>query len=215
MGLHCIDNYSATHTHTHTHTHVSHIHTTGKMANDDKSQLEGALNTLLQITEKSCNLRKYLKQDIVESVSTLRNIFTNLKNRGEEQNKEIVRLGVELNKAMEQLRSSRVADIKGHTATSGIGAVVTSVGSPHCHLPPSAGANKLYSETIRSRTDKRFKLLVKSKSNLTTEAIKTVLKTNITPTTMKVGVKSFKSLKDGRVLGNKNLRRSYFAWLLN
>jgi len=32
---------------------------------DDKSQLEGALNTLLQTTEKSGNLRKDLKQDIV------------------------------------------------------------------------------------------------------------------------------------------------------
>jgi hypothetical protein len=41
---------------------------------------------------------------------------------------------------------------------------------------------------------------VKSKINLTTEAIKSVVKTNINPTAMKVGVKSFKSLKDGRVL---------------
>jgi hypothetical protein len=42
--------------------------------------------------------------------------------------------------------------------------------------------------------------LVKSKSNLTTEAIKTVVKSNINHTATKVGVKSFKSLKDGRVL---------------
>jgi len=40
---------------------------------------------------------------------------------------------------------------------------------------------------------------MKSKSNPTTEAIKTVVKTNINPTAMKVGVKSFKSLKYGRV----------------
>ena len=59
------------------------------MVDDDKSQLECALNTLLQTTEKSGNLRKDLKQDIVESVSTLRSVFINLKNMGEEQNKEI------------------------------------------------------------------------------------------------------------------------------
>ena len=53
---------------------------------------------------------------------------------------------------------------------------------------------------VRTRTDKRFKLLVKSEINLSTEAIKSVVKTNINPTAMKVGVKSFKSLKDGRVL---------------
>ena len=76
----------------------------------------------------------------------------------------------------------------------------TSVGIPHRHLPPSGEAKKLYSEAIHSRTDKRFKLLIKSKSNPTTEAIKTVVKTNINPTAMKVGVKSFKSLKYGRAL---------------
>ena len=52
----------------------------------------------------SGNLRKDLKQEVVESVSTLRSIFINLKNRGEEQNKEIDRLGVELYKANWPLR---------------------------------------------------------------------------------------------------------------
>jgi len=41
---------------------------------------------------------------------------------------------------------------------------------------------------------------VKSKVNLSTEAIKNALKTNVNPTAMKIGAKSFKSLKDGRVL---------------
>jgi peptidoglycan hydrolase CwlO-like protein len=83
------------------------------MADDDKSQFEGALNTLLQITERSGNLRKDLKQDIVESVRTLRNIFINLKNRGEEQNKELNRLEGKLNKAKEELRNSWVANALG------------------------------------------------------------------------------------------------------
>jgi hypothetical protein len=48
--------------------------------------------------------------------------------------------------------------------------------------------------------DKRFKLLVKSIINLSTEAIKTVVKTNINPKAMKVGIKSFKTLKEGMVL---------------
>ena len=49
-------------------------------------------------------------------------------------------------------------------------------------------AKKLYSEAVHTSTDKRFKLLVKSKINLSTEAIKTVVRTNINPTAMKVGV---------------------------
>ena len=170
------------------------------MADDDKSQLEGALNTLLQITEKSGNLRRDLKEDIVESESTLRNIFINLKNRGEEQNKEINRLEGELNKAKEELRNSRIANLPGRATPSRNGIGQTPEGSLHCQLPPSDGARKLYSEAVCTSTDKRFKLLVKSKSNFSTEAIKMVVKTNINPTAMKVGVKSFMSLKDGRVL---------------
>jgi hypothetical protein len=42
--------------------------------------------------------------------------------------------------------------------------------------------------------------MVKSKVNLSTEVIKNALKTNVNPTAMKIGIKSFKSLKDGRVL---------------
>jgi peptidoglycan hydrolase CwlO-like protein len=91
------------------------------MADDDKSQLECALNTLLQITERSGNLRKDLKQDIVESVSTIRNIFMNLKNAGEEQNKEINKLGGELAKAKEEIKSSKVAYPKGTVVPPRIG----------------------------------------------------------------------------------------------
>jgi hypothetical protein len=136
----------------------------------------------------------------VESVSTLRSIFINLKDRGEEQNKEIIRLGGELNKAKEELRNGRVANITGRAVTSRSRPGPTSEGSLQRQLPPSSGANKLYYEAVNTSTDKRFKLLVKSKTNLTTEAIKSVVKTNVNPTAMKVGVKSFKSLKDGRVL---------------
>ena len=55
------------------------------MADDVKTRLDSALNKLLTITKKSGNLRKDLKQDIVESVSILRNIFVNLKNSGEDK----------------------------------------------------------------------------------------------------------------------------------
>jgi len=112
------------------------------MTDDDKSQLEVALNTLTQITEKSGNLRKVLKMDTVKSVNTLRNIFTNLNNCGEERFKEIFSLGFQLNRAIEQLRNSRVADITGHAATSRTGAVETSVGGPHRRLLPSGWAKE-------------------------------------------------------------------------
>ena len=55
------------------------------MADEANLQLESALNALFSITEKSGNLRKDLKRNIDDSVSTLRNIFVNLKNSAEER----------------------------------------------------------------------------------------------------------------------------------
>ena len=59
------------------------------MADDVNFQLESALNTLLNIIFKSGHLRKDLKQDIVESVSIIRNIFVKLQNSGKEQSMKI------------------------------------------------------------------------------------------------------------------------------
>jgi len=63
-------------------------------------------------------------------------------------------------------------------------------------MPSIGGPKKLYFKLVNSNVDKRYKLLVNSKLNLSTEAIKHALKTNVNLTAMKIGVKSFKSLKD-------------------
>ena len=51
---------------------------------------------------------------------------------------------------------------------------------------------------------KRFKLMVKSRDNHTLETIKKLLKTKINPTEIKVGINTFKSLKNGRVIIETN-----------
>jgi hypothetical protein len=68
--------------------------------------------------------------------------------------------------------------------------------------PPSGDREgKLYSEALRDeKTLKRFKLTVKSKENQRPDAIKGVLKSKINPTEIKVGINTFKSLKNGKVL---------------
>ena len=78
------------------------------MADDVNSQLESALKTLLNTTEKSGDPWKELKQHIVDSVSILRNIFVNQKNSGEEQTIKINQLEGELSKEEAELRESRV-----------------------------------------------------------------------------------------------------------
>jgi len=221
---------SLSHTHTNTHTHT-HTHT-----DDIKSRLESALNTLLVITEKSGNLWKDLRQDIVDSVSTLRNIFVHLSNNGEEQTRKINQLLGELTKTREELTESRVANLPGSTLPSrgGIGQTtatathhqltpcgglrkltafathhqLTPCGRPrkltafatHHQLTHCGGPRKLYSEVVGESVEKRFKLMVKPKLELSTEEVKKVLRTKVNPTAMKVGIKTLKSLKDGRVL---------------
>jgi len=46
------------------------------MADDVNQHVEDAFKILVSITEKSVNLRKDLKKDILESVSTLRREFS-------------------------------------------------------------------------------------------------------------------------------------------
>jgi len=180
----------------HTLKHDTH----GKMADEVDLQLESAFSTLLNITETSGNLRKDLKQDIVDSVSILRSIFANLKNSAEEHNVQITQLEREVNKAKAELHQSRFANLPARALPSRGGSGQTPATSAINQQPSSGGGKKLYSEVLSSCLDKRYKLTVKSKSNQSTEMIKSVLKTKVNPTEIKVGIKSFKSLKDGRVL---------------
>jgi len=86
-----------------------------EMAEDVKPWLESALNKLLNITGRSGNLRKDLKQDIVDSISILRRIFVNLRNSVEEQTTKLNQLAGELNKAKAELMGSRVTNLPGCT----------------------------------------------------------------------------------------------------
>jgi hypothetical protein len=170
------------------------------MADEVDLQLESALSTLLNITERSGNLRKDLKQDIVDSVSILRSIFANLKNSAEEHIAQIAQLESEVNKAKAELHQSRFANLPTRAQPSRGGTGQIPLTSMINQQASSGGSKKLYSELLSSCLDKRYKLTVKSKSNQSTEIIKSVLKTKVNPTELKVGIKSFKSLKDGRVL---------------
>jgi len=170
------------------------------MADEVDLQLESALSTLLNIREKSGNLRKDLKQDIVDSVSILRSIFANLKNSAQEHIVQITQLEREVNKAKAELHQSSVANLPARAQPSNGGTGQSAVTSAINQPPSSGGGKKIYSEVLSSCLDKRYKLTVKSKSNQSTEMIKSVLKTKVNPTEIKVGIKSLKSLKDGRVL---------------
>jgi hypothetical protein len=66
---------------------------------------------------------------------------------------------------------------------------------------PSSNRKMYYSDIVAGRKDERkFKVTVRSKENHTPETIKELIKAKINPTEMKVGISTFKTLKDGRIL---------------
>jgi hypothetical protein len=68
------------------------------------------------------------------------------------------------------------------------------------YVLPLGGGAKKHSEVAIESIEKRYKIVVNSKSDQSPETIKNILKSKINPTALKVGVKSLKSLRDVRVL---------------
>jgi len=78
---------------------------------------------------------------------------------------------------------------------------------------PSGGKErKLYAEALANKIlTNKFKLTVKSKEHLPPETIKGLLKSKINPTEIKVGINTFKSLKNGQVLIETNSKEELEA----
>jgi hypothetical protein len=169
------------------------------MADDVDQRLQIALDTLLSVTEKNGKLRNDLKKDIFDSVSTLRMIFVNLKSSAAEHMDKITQLESEVKTVRAELQGSRAVNQLARFTPSmnRMGETPTS-GTQH-GLPPS-GDTRRYSEVTRAGVQKRYRVLIKSKTSQPPETIINVLKTSINPTEMKVGIKAVKSLNDGRVL---------------
>ena len=63
-----------------------------KMADDVHEGIENALNTIVNTTERSGNMKKELKHTIYENVSTLRKLFATLKDTNDSSNRAISEL---------------------------------------------------------------------------------------------------------------------------
>lgn len=134
---------------------------------------ERHLKMLIEVTEKSGKLRKDLKDNIMQSVSGLRLVFNNLLNNMEEKDNKIQEL--EKQPAYPSISQNNILD-----------------------------GGKKYSDIVQNKVgndeSKFFKLIVKSKNNQSTDYMKTVIKSKINPTEMKIGIRSFKSLRNGLLL---------------
>jgi len=70
----------------------------GKMACDLADTSETSLKTLLEVTEKSGNLRKDLRDDIMKSVSLLRGVYNTIMANLEEKTRKIENLECQMKK---------------------------------------------------------------------------------------------------------------------
>jgi hypothetical protein len=73
------------------------------MADEDDKCVEDAFDALVSITEKSGNLRKGLKKDILENVSILRKVFSKMKTQIENKSGDNKKLIDEVMKVREEM----------------------------------------------------------------------------------------------------------------
>ena len=155
----------------------------------------------MSITEKCGNLRKVLKKDILESISTLRKEFSQLKIQLETVNKECKKLREEIKNGTEEMAKRRDSQLVGQVATS-VDHIQQSPrdGARHV-LPSEGGRRKLYSDAVKIEKNQRYRITLKAKDGtLTPERIKLQLKQKINPTDIKVGIKVVKSLRDRGII---------------
>ena len=145
-------------------------------------------------------MKEGLKHWIYETVSNLRKIVfilkSNLLEKTEESNK--TRNEVKQLKAMLENWKSTTSERQAAPSVTSFTELTshpTAVSSP-----PSGGKRILFSEVLSGKNAERHRLTVKPKDNKTAEAIKKLLRTKIGPVNMKIGIRPFKSFKNGNVL---------------
>jgi hypothetical protein len=148
----------------------------GRTARDLEDVFETSINTLLEVTEKSGNLRKDLRSDIMKSVSSLRGVYNTIMANLEEKTRQIETL------QCQKKTGDVIQDAPSHIEKK-----------------------RPYSEAVignRQKTaeQKTFKLTIKSKSSHSIEHMMTLVKTKVNPVDMKLGITAFKGLRNGRLL---------------
>jgi regulator of replication initiation timing len=103
------------------------------MADDVNQQIDDALNNIVKLTDQSGNLKRELKNEIHETISSLRNLIFTLKGNLNERINENSELQNEVNGFKK--------DLKAHRHTQTVGQVAPSIGS----------IKELYAEALRGK----------------------------------------------------------------
>ena len=121
------------------------------MAEEVNQRVEDALQTLVRITERKGNLRKDLKNDILVSVSTLREEISLLKTQLENVNNDCKKLREEVKNAKEKVTTGRDSQLAGQVATSLDHRQQPLRGAVRQDLPSGGGRRKLFSEAVKKK----------------------------------------------------------------
>jgi hypothetical protein len=180
------------------------------MVSASEDAVKDTLNVLVGVTEESGNLRNFLKRAILKAVSSLRKEFANLRSQVEDRNKLIVDLEMkeaETNSIHKALQSGMGRNCRGDQEVTSLGLKANSKDSAWKVAPSAGSMRKHYSEVVADRhqgnvsnDNKMYKLFFKSKNNQSAERIRSLLKSKVNPTQMKVGISALKTLKSGELL---------------
>jgi len=171
------------------------------MAEDTVQHIDCALENRVNAMNQCKHIKSDLKKMIMESVRTLRNIFHALKKDIVDQSAKNIELQTEVNEMKRELQ----AYIDTH-ATTPVAPSIDRLKTPEVHTgeaqhPSSDRKIKYFSDIVAGQNNnKKFNVTIRSKENHTPETMKEFIKTKINPTQMKVGISTFKALKDGRIL---------------
>jgi len=171
-----------------------------KIAEDVSLQIDNALNSNVNVADKSGNLKKELKYEIHESVSQLRKLLFTLKwNLQETKNETKLTLGFkQLNVALLEKEKSSTQPRQVATPSSRH-TELTNRGT-EASAPPSCNRKKLFSEIVGAKYEERHKLTIKPKLNESSEEIQKLLKTKFISIYMIIVIRNFKSLRNGKIL---------------
>ena len=165
------------------------------MAYDVLQGIKDALNKIVNTTDQSGNMKKELKKNIYKKLSTLRNLVNSMQVLLEEEIRQRTQTEKENSALKTELEASRRDNKKGKLETStGRERELTKTVSRQV-LPTHNHPLKLYSEAVVGRAERMFLLTVKSKEIKTPDEIKSLLKTQVNPREIKVGITSIKSLE--------------------
>ena len=188
------------------------------MADEVEDHIEQALNLVVCTTEQSSNMKKALKQKILETVSTLRALFVKIKVSGDKKTSEINNLTKHVDKLETELKQCRDMQAKMHQTPSPVGAKALEEEAVKEHSTPSTARSpeptevalrhvalpmektRSYATAVREPKVTGFKLTVKSRAEQPPDSIKQMLKANINPSEINVGVKTFKSCNGGVII---------------